>query len=93
MRFQWNKAKAAVNLRKHGVSFDEAQTVFLDPLSLMVQDDGHSNSEDRFVIIGRSARKRLLVVVFTDRNREIRLISARSATKGERNTYEKGSQR
>ncbi|GIK72771.1 MAG: membrane protein [Chloroflexota bacterium] len=88
LRFQWDKSKAAANLRKHGIPFDEAPSVFLDPFSLVVSDDEHSSAEERFVIIGRSIKHRLLVVVFTDRDREIRLISARRAAKGEQKTYE-----
>lgn len=88
--FEWDPAKALSNLRKHGVSFDEATGVFGDPLALDIHDPLHSDDEDRFVIIGTSLRGRLLVVVFTERNDRIRLISARKATPRERKTYEEG---
>jgi uncharacterized DUF497 family protein len=77
-----------VNLRKHGVGFAEASTVFDDPLSITVPDPDHGRDEDRFVIVGMSGKRRLLIVVHTIRGERIRLISARSATKHERSKYE-----
>jgi uncharacterized DUF497 family protein len=88
MLFEWDKAKAATNLRKHKIGFDEAQTVFTDDLSITATDVEHSAIEERQVIIGKSRRQRLLVVVYTERSRRIRLISARKATHQERRQYE-----
>ena len=89
LRFEWDKKKAAANLRKHGVSFDEASTVFYDLLAAIFDDEEHSEEEVREIIIGHSAIGRLLVVSFTESiaNR-VRIISARSATPGEREDYE-----
>ena len=87
--FEWDKRKAKSNLKKHGVSFEEAATVFGDPLSLTIEDPLHSEGEDRFVTTGQSNRKRLLVIVHTERGDTIRIISARVATPRERKTYEK----
>lgn len=86
--FQWNTEKAEANLKKHGVSFEEATTVFLDPLSLTIHDPLHSDEEDRFIITGFSDEQRQLVIVHTDRDDKIRIISARLATPGERRKYE-----
>ncbi|MDE0634405.1 MAG: BrnT family toxin [Candidatus Poribacteria bacterium] len=88
MVFQWDKHKAAENVRKHGVSFEEASTVFSDFLSLTIPDPHHSEAEERLVIIGYSEKQRLLVVVHTERGDIIRIISARKATSYERKTYE-----
>ena len=85
---EWDKEKAESNLQKHGVSFAEAATVFFDPLSLTVPDPLHSDEEDRFVITGVSNRNRHLVVVHSDRNDKIRIISARLAASSERKRYE-----
>ena len=87
--FEWDFYKARDNFRKHGISFEEASTVFSDSLSLAIPDPLHSYSEDRFVIMGQSIRGRLLAVVHTEREENIRIISARKATSHERNTYEK----
>lgn len=87
--FEWNPEKAEANLKKHGVSFEEAITVFLDLLSLTVADPLHSTEENRFVINGFSERERQLVVVHTDRGDKIRIISARLATPNERRKYER----
>ena len=89
--FQWDKKKARRNLRDHKVSFEEASTVFGDTLSRTIDDPLHSEDEDRYVIIGQSARGRLLVVVHTIRGDDIRIISARVATPAERKDYEEGS--
>jgi len=88
LRFTWDPKKAAANLRKHEVSFEEAVTAFGDPLSLTVPDPDHSAREARFVLIGHSDTGRLLVVVHTERPDQIRLITARIATRHERQTYE-----
>ncbi len=88
--FEWDERKATQNVRKHGVSFDEAATVFGDPLSLTIEDAFHSDDEQRFVTIGQSTKGRLVVVVHTDRGDSIRIISARTATARERECYEEG---
>jgi uncharacterized DUF497 family protein len=90
LEFEWDKDKAKRNIKKHGVSFDEAMTVFADPLSLTIHDPEHSDQEDRYVILGESNRRRLLVVVFTDRDERIRIITASVATRQERKNYEEG---
>ena len=90
MRFEWDRAKARFNLSKHGVSFEEAATMFGDPLSLTISDPGHSEEEDRFVTMGVSSKLRTIVVVHTDRGGHIRIISARLATTRERKEYEEG---
>ena len=87
MQFEWDPGKAAINFDKHRVSFDEASTVFGDPLAGTIDDPGHSEGEARFVTIGRSAQGRLIVVVHTDRGDRVRLISARRATRREGGTY------
>ena len=86
--FEWDSRKAVSNLTKHGVSFDEATTVFGDPLSLLMDDPKHSDDEQRFLVMGISAQHRLLVVAFADRPPRTRIISARTATRHERNLYE-----
>ncbi len=91
LEFEWDERKAKTNLRKHGISFEEAISVFVDPLSSTIFDPLHSNDEDRFVIIGSSLQRRLLVVIFTDRDETIRIISARRATRHERKDYEERS--
>lgn len=88
MEFEWDKSKAASNLSKHGVSFDEAQTVFDDTLYIDFYDPDHSYNEHRYIIVGQSAQNRLLVISYTERGNVIRLISARKATRKERETYE-----
>ena len=88
MYFEWDAQKAKSNLTKHRVSFEEAATVFGDRLSVTIPDPDYSSGERRFVTVGLSAHGRLLVVVHTDRGNNIRLISARLATKGERRKYE-----
>jgi uncharacterized DUF497 family protein len=89
--FEWDDEKAKKNLRKHGVSFEEAATVFGDPLALTIADPLHSELEERYVTLGESQRRRLLVVVATDRGDKIRIISARVATRRERKDYEEGT--
>ncbi len=88
--FEWDPGKARANLRKHGVSFEEAATVFGDPLSLTIPDPVQVTGEERFIIVGRSFRGRTLVVVHTERGAQIRIISARRATRHEREQYEGG---
>jgi uncharacterized DUF497 family protein len=88
MRFEWNEEKGVTNLAKHGVSFEEAATVFGDPLSDTFDDPDHSIDERRFLIIGTSDRGRMLVVAHTDDGVVVRIISARELTSGERKSYE-----
>lgn len=88
LRFEWDAQKAASNLAKHGVSFNEARTVFGDTLGRIVDDARHSIGERRFVLLGYSEQRRLLAVMFTDLGEAIRLISARKATRHERSSYE-----
>ena len=87
-RFEWDARKARANRAKHGVSFDEAVTVFGDPLGRVIEDSHHSQSEERLMLLGHSVRRRLLVVMFTERGDAIRLVSARKATRRERRDYE-----
>ena len=91
IRFEWDPAKAAANARKHGVTFEEAQTAFFDDLALVIDDPEHSELETRFVLLGLSAAARILVVVHAYRSDPdtIRIISARKASKAERASYVK----
>jgi uncharacterized protein len=91
MEFEWNPDKAAINLSKHNVSFQEATTVFNDSLSVTFPDPEHSIGESRYVIIGVSGFGQLLVVSHTDRENRTRIISARKATRPERRFYEEGN--
>jgi uncharacterized DUF497 family protein len=92
MRFEWDPVKARANYAKHGISFEEATTVFGDPLSMTIFDPLHSEREDRFVTMGTSTQLNLLAVVHAERDDDsIRLISARRATRAEGRQYEKGS--
>ena len=88
LEFEWDPRKAELNLKEHGVSFDQATTVFRDTLSITIADPDHSHSEDRFVDIGMSHRGQLLVVSYTERKDRIRIISARLPTRAERKSYE-----
>jgi uncharacterized protein len=88
MEFEWDNRKATRNLRSHGVSFQEAATVFGDPLAVTYFDPDHSEDEDRYLTFGSSSFGRLLVVVHTDRGDVTRIITARQATKHERKQYE-----
>ena len=90
MEFEWDEEKAAANLAKHEVSFNEAKTVFNDPLYVDFYDPDHSFDEHRYIIIGESRQRRLLIVSYTERDDVIRLISAREVTRSERETYEEG---
>ena len=90
MKYTWDENKNEKNFKKHNIWFEEAQTVFADPNALEIYDEGHSDEEDRFIILGISSAPRLLVVVHCEyENNEIRIISARKATKREVNSYEK----
>lgn len=91
MQFEWDPKKAKTNFRKHGVSFDEAVTVFYDPFSATFDDSDHSLEEPRFITIGYSSKPRLLVVSHTERGKSMRIISARTATTYERNRHERQS--
>jgi hypothetical protein len=86
--FEWDAEKARKNLQKHGVSFDEAVTAFGDQLSRTIRDPDHSEVEERYLLMGLSSRGRLLVVAHTERGDRIRFITARLASKRERNQYE-----
>ncbi|MBI3173654.1 MAG: BrnT family toxin [Chloroflexi bacterium] len=89
MKFQWDPNKAAINLRKHGIGFEEALTVFQDPLALIFDDEEHSRDEHREIIIGFSTLSKLLLVCFVERQENvIRIISARQATRLEKQDYE-----
>ena len=88
LEFEWDPVKAELNLKEHGVSFDEATTIFRDTLSITISDPDHSDYEDRFIDVGMSHRMQLLVVSYTERRDKIRIISARRATKAERKNYE-----
>jgi len=91
LRFEWDGRKAARNLAKHGISFDEATTVFSDPLSLTIPDPDHSHEDERWVIIGETHRRRLVVVVHVEEVGTVRIISARAADRREREKYEEGT--
>jgi uncharacterized protein len=88
LEFEWDPRKAATNLAKHQVSFEEAATVFGDPLGRIVADPRHSTIEERFVLLGISRRRRLLAVMYTERADVVRIISARRATRPEKRDYE-----
>jgi uncharacterized DUF497 family protein len=90
--FEWDPAKAAANAKAHSVSFEEAVTVFQDPMTKVHSDPDHSESERREILIGHSMQARLLLVAFTDRQGKIRLISARRVTRRERREYEESQQ-
>ena len=89
--FEWNREKAEANRKKHGVTFDEASTVFGDPLAMLMSDPDHSVGEKRYLLLGMSNRRRLLVVAFAARPPRTRLISARRAERHERKRYEEES--
>jgi uncharacterized DUF497 family protein len=86
--FEWDEEKERSNLRKHKVDFDEAESVFSDLFSITISDPTHSTEESRFIDIGISSSNRVLVVIYTERNEKIRIISARKATRAERKRYE-----
>jgi len=91
MKFEWDESKAAANVKKHGVSFEEAKTVFDSALAVIFSDEAHSVDEFREIIIGHSQLGRLLLVAFTERQDSVRLISARLATRKEREDYEQNT--
>ena len=91
LSFEWDERKAESNFAKHGVSFEEASTVFGDPLSLTIPDPAHSQGEDRSIVLGQSHQRKLLVVVHTERSDNIRIISARRASRRERKSYEESN--
>lgn len=91
MEFEWNPDKAKLNYEKYGVSFQEAATVFNDPLSVTFPDPDHSIGENRYVIIGISQFEQLLVVAHTDRGEKVRITSSRKATRQERRFHEEGN--
>jgi uncharacterized DUF497 family protein len=91
LAFEWDRTKATTNLEKHGVSFDEAATVFRNPLAMVLPDPTHAESEERAIMLGHSDRSRLLLVIFTERGDRIRIISARCASRRERSEYEEHS--
>lgn len=92
LRFEWDEDKAEANVTKHGVTFDEASTVFGDPLAVIFDDEEHSRDELREIIIGHSLLQRMLLVSFTERGSEVvRIISARKATRRERKNHEEGT--
>lgn len=94
VNFEWDGVKAALNVTKHGVTFDEASTVFGDPLAVIFDDEEHSGDEIREIIIGHSILERLLLVSFTERGDDtVRIMIARKATKRERKGYEQGTRR
>jgi hypothetical protein len=88
LSFEWDDQKSQSNASKHGVSFEEAMTVFSDPLASTIYDPDHSDDEDRYISLGMSSEGRLLVVSYTDREDRIRIISARAANRRERKQYE-----
>jgi uncharacterized protein len=89
MQFEWDPKKAKNNFKKHDVSFDEAVTAFYDPLSATFNDPDHSVEEQRFITVGYSSKPRLLVISHTERGKNTRIISARTATNSEREKHEK----
>ena len=88
MEFEWDREKAASNLKRHGVAFTEAVTIFGDPFEITIPDPDHSDDEFRFLSVGLSESKRLLVVAYTERDQRTRMISAREASPKERREYE-----
>lgn len=91
VNFEWDAAKAAINQRKHNVTFHEAATVFGDPLAITYPDPDHSASETRFLTVGVSQSGRVLIISHTDRGENVRIISARKTTRSERKYYEEGN--
>ncbi|NCO82772.1 MAG: hypothetical protein COZ31_08450 [Nitrospirae bacterium CG_4_10_14_3_um_filter_44_29] len=89
--FEWDEIKAKSNFKKHNVSFEEGKTIFNDPFLFTFPDDKHSEYEERFVNIGLSVQRRILILTHTERKGKIRIISCRKATSRERSFYEKGS--
>lgn len=90
LTFEWNEEKAKENLKKHKVSFEEAKTVFNDPFLMTFPDIEHSEDEKRYINLGSSSKRRVLIVIHTERDENIRIIGCRKATTKERSTYEEG---
>lgn len=88
--FEWDPHKAELNLSKHGISFEEASTVFTDPVAVTAYDPDHSRNENRYLTMGMSREGQLLIVAHTDRGDRVRVINARRATRSERINYEEG---
>ncbi|WP_204102734.1 MULTISPECIES: BrnT family toxin [Spirulina sp. CCY15215] len=88
LQFEWDEQKANLNLKKHGINFEDAKAVFVDPLAYIFDDEWHSMGEKREIIIGHNLKNYLLLVSFTERANKIRIISARLVTKKERKDYE-----
>jgi uncharacterized DUF497 family protein len=91
LTFEWDEEKDLANQKKHGISFEEAKSVFNDPCSITIADEQHSEEEDRYIDIGTSSRGRVIVVCYTEREPNIRIISCRKATKFERKCYDETS--
>jgi len=91
INFIWDKNKAKLNFVKHNLSFEEAATVFADPIAFVFDDDEHSRTEERALIIGHTKKNKVIIVSFTERDQHIRIISARKATKKEKQDYEENS--
>ncbi len=91
LHFEWDDNKARLNLKNHAIGFDEAATVFTDPLARIFDDEIHSSEEDREIIIGHSSKGQLLLVCFTERGDVVRMISARKTTRKERSDYEENT--
>jgi uncharacterized protein len=91
MEFEWDKSKATANLKKHGINFEEAKTVFDNALAVIFDDEVHSSGEKREIMIGHSRNNRLLLISFTERPNAIRIISARLATRRECEDYEQNA--
>jgi len=89
--FEWDEKKEKENIRKHRISFEEAKTIFNDPFSITIHDPKHSINEARFIDIGLSTKENILIVVYTERKKVIRIISSRLATKKEQKEYEENS--
>jgi hypothetical protein len=89
LAFEWDQIKSEANVKKHGISFEEAKTVFNDPFALTVDDPDHSETEGRYIDVGLSGFGRLLIVWYTERNGNIRIIGCRKASRNERNSYER----
>ena len=93
LTFEWDEEKSKRNVRKHGVTFEEAKTVFNDPFAITIADPDHSAEEERYLDIGLSVKERVLVVWYTEREENIRIIGCRRATPSERKTYEEKQER
>jgi uncharacterized protein len=91
MKFEWDPSKAIANQKKHGISFEEAKTVFDNSLAVIFEDEIHSVNEQREIILGHSRQNQLLLIAFTERSGSIRIISARLATRQERENYEQNA--